>query len=498
MVHVKSLKGRESKKVILIVADSLMPQAIKDGLTNKKLPAFQYLIEHGQYYSNMVSSFPTMSVTIDSSLLTGAYPDDHRIPGLTWYSTKDQELINYGTGPLEVATLGIDPVLTNAVIHLNGRHLNPQLPTIYEDLARLGRRAGSINGLIYRGTESHTLSPPAWMHAPTSLPKSVTVKGPDFLALGALSDPLKGIVNLPDGLTRRMGMNNDFSIETANYLIRNNKLPDFLYVYLPDLDKKIHKQGPSPKLKGVQELDRQLQTLLDSFGSPEQALQKAVIIVLGDSGMTRILPQREDSVIELRSLFRGYNVLQPGDKVTDETEAVLAVNETMAYVYNLKSDELKPFADILKTDPRIGFISWKERDWIHVMQGGGTTMLRFRKNGSLIDPYRQKWSVEQDKILLDLKIDAARRQLNYGRYPDVLRRLYGALHSHPGNFLVVTAKPGYELADINSPTHPGGGGHGAFGQAESLVPLIISGTEKRPPYLRMVDLKDYLINLVTQ
>lgn len=498
LVRVKSLKGRESKKVILVVADSLMPQAIEDGVKNQELPAFQYLIQHGQYYNNLVSSFPTMSVTIDSSLLTGAYPDGHRIPGLTWYSTKDQELVNYGTGPLEVARLGIDPVLTNAVIHLNGRHLNPQLPTIYEELARLGRRTGSINGLIYRGPESHTLSPPAWMHVPTSLPKSVTVKGPDFLALGTLADPLEGIVKLPDGLTKRMGLNNDFSVATANYLIRNRKLPDFLYVYLPDLDKQIHKQGPSPEVKGVQELDRQLQSMLDSFGSPKEALQKAVFIVTGDSGMTRIKPKQDQSVIDIRSLFKGYDVLQPGDQVSEKTEAVLAVNETMAYVYDLNSDKLDTFAGILNADPRIDFVSWKEGDWIHVVQGGGTTMLRFKKGGPLTDLYRQNWSVDQDTSILDLTIDTAQRKLDYGRYPDVLRRLYGALHSHPGNFLVVTAKPGYELADTGSPTHPGGGGHGAFSEAESLVPLIISGTEKRPQHLRIVDLKDFLIQVVTE
>lgn len=80
---------------------------------HNQLPAFQYLIEHGQYYKNLVSSFPTMSVTIDSSLLTGKYPDEHRIPGLTWYSSDEKKVINYGTGPMEVLRQSVDPVVTD-------------------------------------------------------------------------------------------------------------------------------------------------------------------------------------------------------------------------------------------------------------------------------------------------------------------------------------------------------------------------------------------------
>ena len=56
--------------------------------------------------------------------------------------------------------------------------------------------------------------------------------------------------------------------------------------------------------------------------------------------------------------------------------------------------------------------------------------------------------------------------LNYGQYPDALQRLSGALHSHPGKFLVVIVKAGYELADRSSPTHKGGGGHRALGQMD--------------------------------
>lgn len=133
--------------------------------------------------------------------------------------------------------------------------VNIRKSPIYEDLAQHGLKSGSINGLIYRGNIDHMLSIPVWIQGPTSLPKEIAVKGPDFLVLGSLSNPLVNNKNLPDGLTRRIGLNNQYSIEAVKYLIHANKLPDFLYVYLPDLDKKMHKKGP-PDLSGVKEVDQ--------------------------------------------------------------------------------------------------------------------------------------------------------------------------------------------------------------------------------------------------
>lgn len=236
LVHVKSINGENQKKVVLVLIDSLMAQAIDKGIAQNELPAFKFLIEHGQYYKDVVSSFPTMSLTIDSSLFTGSYPNGHHVPGLIWYSTKEKKLINYGTGPMEIVKNGVSTVLVDGLIDLNGSHLNPGLPTIYEDLAKRGMRSGSINGLIYRGPVDHSLTIPPLILG--LLPKKVTVKGPEFFAFGSLSDPLKGIQERPDSLTERLGLNNRYSVETANYLIKENKLPDFLYIYLADLDQK--------------------------------------------------------------------------------------------------------------------------------------------------------------------------------------------------------------------------------------------------------------------
>ncbi|MNI24352.1 hypothetical protein D3C73_779670 [compost metagenome] len=177
-------------------------------------------------------------------------------------------------------------------------------------------------------------------------------------------------------------------------------------------------------------MDQQLGSLLKTFGSPEKALKDAIIIVVGDSGMTQILPAEQNPVINLPALLADSRVLRPGEDVSEETEIILAVNETMAYVYSLQADRsLSDIANVLKNDPRIDFIAWKEKDWVHVMQGATAKQLKFKAGGNLTDAYGQSWTVEKDIGVLDLQVNAAADALDYDEYPDVLKRLSGALHS---------------------------------------------------------------------
>lgn len=487
-----------SKKVILLLVDSLLTEALEQGLKQRKLPTFQYLVDHGIYEKELVSAFPTMSVAIDSTLLTGTYPDRHRVPGLIWYSSKLRSLINYGTGPMEIMTSGLNPVLYNALISLNETHLSRGVTTIYEALHQAGRTSGSINGLVYRGAKDHTLTIPPWMSGLTLLPDRIDVKGPDLLSFGIFSNPLAGVRNMTDDPFHRLGLNNFFSLETASHLVTHQQLPDFLYVYLPDLDKPLHKKGPE-FMDGVVEVDRQLGEFLQQFGSLEEAGRQAVFVFIGDSGVSRVGEEKEESMVKLYELLSRYKVLPPGEQVSEESEIVLAVNETMAYVYKLKENmSLSEIADQLKQDTRMDLVAWKGEDtWIHVMRTGDGAELRYKPGGPARDQYDQAWTIEGAAAeVLDLRISNGGQTVEYGDYPDGLQRLYGALHSHEGDFLVVTARPGYELSDRSSPSHNGGGAHGSLHRTESLIPLIIYGTEERPEKLRMVDLKSYLLKLV--
>lgn len=487
------------RKVIWLLVDSLMSHAIDQGVNSKELPALSYLIQRGTYKKDLVSSFPTMSVTVDSSLLTGTYPDRHQIPGLIWFDQKENRLVNYGTGLHEVISDGLNQTIKDVAIHLNGGHLNQETLTVYEELADRGIRSGSINGMIYRGRMDHILYFPSWLVAPTPLPERLKVKGPDFLTLGAFSNPLQGRVTLSEGPSKEFGFKDDYAIETAKYLIQNNRLPDFLFVYLPDLDKPLHKKGAgAAEREGLQKLDRNLRKLLDSFPSWDDALEKITWVITGDSGQTPIRPSHENPAVRLDQLLQKYQVLEAGKSPDDKTELVLAVNERSAYVYSLKKEiSLQTLADILKTDDRIDLIAFPgEGDWIQVLNAATDQALQYRRGEDWMDPYEQGWELKGDPTALNLSLDRASRRISYGDYPDALARLSASLKSHPGRFLVVTARPGYELADAPSPTHKGGAGHGSLHRIDSVAPIIIAGTDQKPRHWRIVDLKGFILDLM--
>lgn len=113
-----------------------------------------------------------------------------------------------------------------------------------------------------------------------------------------------------------------------------------------------------------------------------------------------------------------------------------------------------------------------------------------------MDVYDQKWDVEGDLSVLDIQVDEKQNRLEYGNYPDGLMRLYTASHSHEGRYMVVTARPGYEMKGVHSPNHVGGGAHGSFHAEDSYFPMFVVGTDKKLDSMRMVDLKAFILDLL--
>ncbi|MFJ8237609.1 alkaline phosphatase family protein [Ureibacillus sp. NPDC094379] len=477
------------KPIIFITVDSLMSEPLQKAIDQEKAPALSFLINHGQFHRDMISSYPTMSVAIDSTVLTGSYPDQHKIPGLIWFNKNENRMISYGSGFREIWNNGVKNVTHDSIIRLNKEHLNQNVETIHEALSKKNLSSASINGLIFRGTIEQDLNVPKLVSITGLLPKDLQMNGPTILSLGALSqyNPKNDFHKF---IWKRMGVNNQFTVNELKFLIEENKLPPFTFAYLPDADAKLHKNGPND-LKAIEKTDQSIQKLLDSYPSWEEAIEQAIWIIFGDSAQSSVKDNKKTALIDLNKLLNDYSFW---DTDKPNGQIAIAINERMAYI-NLNDENIDPLKIVktLNTDERIGFIAWKNDDINYVLSPESNEPFTFSVNGPITDQYHQTWTIDGNPSILDLTVQEG--TISYGEYPDALARLHGALNSHEGPFIIVDAKPQYEFIEEHSHDHAGGGAHGSLHKIDSLVPLIIAGTNLQPKYNRLVDFKQWVIDL---
>lgn len=489
LTQVTKKNKAKNRPIIMIIIDSLMNEPLKKAMELGKAPALKFLSEHGHYYPEVVTVFPTMSVSIDSSLLTGTFPNQHGIYGLIYYHKGIKRLVNFGTGFRETLGFGLKQVLEDSLINLNEHFLNKNVPTIYEIL---NAPTASINGLVYRGKQKKTLFPPPIASLVGLLPKKISVSAPDYFSYGALAtidDKSK-----PKHPIARYGFQDRFSRNELSSLISHQALPAFSLVYFPQNDEEVHRKGVFVK-KGIEKADRELQAILNLFPSWEEAIKQAIFIICGDSGQTEMNKNNKEAYIPLRALLKPYRIMPTRQKTpSDQDQLILAVNERSAYIYlHDPTLSMSEVIEKLKIEPRLDLIAWKENDWIHVESGQKEGRLSFRKGGPLIDKYEQTWDVTGNLSLMNLRI-VNNSRIEYNLYPDGLMRLW-AVMDMDDRLIVINAAPGYEIIDTWSPTHKGAA-HGSLHKDDSLVPMIVCGTDKKPKHLRIVDFKDWIIDLL--
>ncbi|HWO75209.1 MAG TPA: alkaline phosphatase family protein [Bacillus sp. (in: firmicutes)] len=484
--------SNQNKPVIMLLIDTLMNPPLQEALKNGKAKAFQFFAENGQYIPDMVSPFPTMSVNVDSTLLMGVYSDQHKVPGLVWYHKNENRIVNYGSHVRELYRLGTKRSVVDIFYRLNNEHLSKEQKTLHEILKEQGKPTASINTLIYRGSEPTQLKIPFLLSLITGLKRRYDVMAPTHLSYGSMS---KQNPHNRAFIWQKYGFNNQFAVNELKYLIEKKKLPAYSLVYFSDSDKSFHKNGPMD-VTAIEKTDQQLQTLLNTFPSWENAIEDYVWIIIGDNGQAWVDKDKNKALIDLRTLLSSYKIPKLKATITSEDQIVLGVNERMSFIYTLHPNHItfKEIAEILQQDSRIDVIAWRENDKIHVCSGIHKGELHFKPDGNLIDPYGQAWSVEGENEILDLSIEG--NQIRYGDFPDALQRLYTSFFSHEGDYLVVSAKPGYEFIGEGSPTHIGGASHGGLHKQDSLVAMIVSGTNTLPKYNRIKDIKDWVLSML--
>jgi hypothetical protein len=464
-----------------------MDTPLQEELQAGRVPALQFLRDNGVYYPRVVSAFPTMSVTIDTTMMTGVPPNKHGIFGLTYYHQAHKKVYNFGTGPKEIFLFGLKRVLHAAMILLNQKLINHNTTTLYEASEK---PIAAINAMIYRGKHKKKLKSP-WITWLTGLlPRKIRTSVPEYFSFGSMAYLHRN--SHPKGMFSQFGFNDRFSAMETIFLIKSGQLPPLTIVYLPKNDVIVHKKGTSEG-KGIIHANNQIASILDAFGSWEEAISQCNFIVLGDSGQTNMM--NKDAYLDLRKVLEPYRIM-PLSRQTPiaRDQLITCVNERMSYITIL--DETITYQEIVrlcKKEKKIDVIAWQDHDgWIHVVSGQNEGALSFRPQGDYIDEYEQTWQLEGDISILDLIL--TEQNIQYGIYPDALARLAGAMDPTSRN-VIITISPGYELIGQGSPKHKGAS-HGSLHHLDSLVPMITTGIEQPPKHLRLIDFKEWLLQLM--
>ncbi|MGP4071873.1 alkaline phosphatase family protein [Piscibacillus sp. B03] len=478
-----------SKPIILLNIDSLMSEPLIQSIQSGKAPALKFLLEQGRFLPEVVSSFPTMSVTIDSTLLTGTYADEHQVPALNWFDVESQRLINYGTGLRETIAVGFSRSVLNMFNRLNNIDLNSNTATLFEEIQKVEKKSAAINSFVYRGPKRTILTVPKLLRLFTNIGDQLTTLAPDYLSIGAFKS-LRKTTFAPF----LIGGNRKFAGRELRFLIKNNLLPDFTFCIFQDMDARVHNLGPFD-FNGIKNIDKEIQKTLNLYGSWQEAIEKCIWLIMGDNGQSTTSWNFKDVEINLNHLLSKYRIHQINKPVQDKDQLVLAVNQRMAYIYLLDENlDYNQVADTLKDDSRIDIIAWKEDEGIKVISGQHHGEMSFKPGEMFKDEYNAKWDIKGNYNILNINVEE--NYIYYNDYPDALARLYGALNSHKGRFIVINAKPGCEFLAKKTPIHIGGACHGSLHKQDSSIPLVITGTREVPTYARLVDMKEFILTLI--
>lgn len=485
------------KKIIMIMVDSMTDELLDETLKSDEFPALRFFMSKGQVYPDLVAPFPSMSVAIEGTIITGEMPYEHKVPGLTWYDPKEDRIIDYGTSFETLRKLGFKESLEDAYYRLNNVHLNKKSTTIFEELQEKGISSGAINTLLYRGKTKHLLQTPLGLNKLIGIDDEVETYGPDIFSFGSFHRPaVLEDERLPDALILRAGFTDNYAAEVIKKLIITNQQPQFLFAFFPEMDKKTHRNSP-PYVKGFKEVDHHLQEILDVYENWDDALEDNIFILFGDHGQASLAEDEDDVKINLHELYGDYHIA-PFKEKPSSGDIVISNNHRSAFLYPTNKDVgQEEIALKAMEDKRIALAATDIEDWFTVWAPEVEESFRFKKDGEWTDSFGQSWTIEGPEEVLALTLDHPSKTISYTEYPDALNQLSSAILSQPGS-VVVTAKPGHITFSETAPVHDGGGEHGGINKDDTLAALIIAGTDKEPTSRRMVDLKSYILDLLKE
>ena len=405
-----------NKKLILALVDGLTPAMLEAAVGTRDAPALTLLAENARY-TRAVSVFPSLTPVCVSSIVTGSYPDAHRIPHLVWYHRDERRLVEYGSSFGAIRRAGMRQSILDAILNMTGEHLGAA-PTVFETLEDAGFTAAAVNIPCYRGRTQHRTIIPGVTRS---------TLGPKRFFFYSLFESDQTGAPLA-WRNRSAGTVDDYAAAVGRWLVTRDGF-DFFAYYLSDYDYLSHAHGPDAPREGIARVDRALWALVEAAGGPDDFLDRYAVLVCSDHGQTHV--QRS---ARLQKRFRGV------------AGVVVTASNRAGMVYRLDGCRLDvpELATVLDDEPSVDLVAYRDGERVVVRRDG------------------------EDLPALN------------GAYPDASRRLEAALRNPTAGDILVSAAPGYEFADLGGRHHAGGGSHGSLVAGDSEVPVLLVGIEGEP------------------
>jgi hypothetical protein len=422
------------RKLILVVIDGLTPSMLEAALDTRALPAIGAVAGHGRY-GRAVSVFPSLTPVCLSSISTGGYPDVHEIPHLVWWHRDQRRVVEYGSSFGAARAAGLGRTLRDTLVGMNAEHLGAGATTVFEALADAGLVTAAVNFTAYRGRTRHR----------AAVPFLGDIYGPERFFFYNLFESERTGAPL-SWRNRAAGTIDAYAAAVGRWLVTRDAF-DFFLLYLSDYDFASHAAGPDASHEVLARCDTALGSLADAAGGVDELLDRYAIAIVSDHGQTRV-----DHVRDLREPFGRL----------DGVLATASNRAAMAYALEGCRHEPRDLARVLDGDPSVDVALFREGEDAVARRDGEE--LRFAPAG---DGFR----TGGDTALLD--------------HPDGLRRAWGALACPNAGELLVSAREGWEFADLGGRHHLGGGSHGSLLAGDSEVPVVVAGLDELPR--RIVD-----------
>lgn len=485
------------RRVVYIIVDGMATDAFEQVTSSGRAPAFAFLKANGYYVRDSVAVFPTITPAATASLVTGATPDRHGIPGMCWYDRNAQRFVNYGQSPRAAIVEGLSQVVQDVMLNLNSKHLDRDVPTIHEQLDQMGFTTASINFMLFRGPYMHEVDPN--LFTKTLFRKRLPERAPgpkEHYFADAITGPAEACTKLLSSRSadKRIRATDAWAACVTRELLERDRA-DMILFYMHENDHCSHRDGPSSQVDNLIEADGHLRYVLEAFDSWEQAIEEVGFVVTADHAQSPISDDK-DHILDLNEVLSDFKRLAPrrGKEHFDNNDLAAAGNGRVGFIYlnETRKERLRAaVVDTLLNTRGIDQVMWREEDRYVVTSGRGS--VRFWSDngmGAIVDERDNKWHYEGDLGAVSGVVEED--VIRTPEYPLAFWRIKSALDLDRIGDVVFTNDLTWETKDLAGGDHRGGGDHASLHVQDSMIPFL-STLDEPPLHPSTVDVVPHIV-----